>query len=99
MNNSATQQRTASPSGTAKHSHHSPEDAQDWSGEERSSDEEANDRSQSGTSNKRKRPLSVSCETCSKFEHKSLSKSKDTDSNKNSAKLNATEELRLAPGA
>jgi hypothetical protein len=65
MNNSATHQRTDSPSGTAKLSHQSPEDAHDWSGDELYSDEEVNERSQSGTSNKRKRPLSVSCETCS----------------------------------
>ncbi|KAF1946801.1 hypothetical protein EJ02DRAFT_335404 [Clathrospora elynae] len=57
----ATHQQTASPNSTSKLSHHSPEDAHDWSG---SSEEEANDRSQSGRSNKRRRPLSVSCETC-----------------------------------
>lgn len=52
----------ASPSnGTSKLSHHSPE--HDWTAEESSADEGGN-RSQSGTSNKRKRPLSVSCETC-----------------------------------
>jgi len=65
MDQRATQQQTASPNGTAKLSNHSPADAHDWSGDERSSDDDANDRSQSGTSNKRKRPLSVSCETCS----------------------------------
>ncbi|KAF7446854.1 C6 transcription factor [Pyrenophora tritici-repentis] len=59
-----TQQQTGSPHGTAKLSNHSPADAHDWSGDEHSSDDDANDRSQSGTSNKRKRPLSVSCETC-----------------------------------
>ncbi|KAH6878608.1 fungal-specific transcription factor domain-containing protein [Alternaria rosae] len=64
MDASTTHQQAASPNGTAKLSNHSPGDAQDWSGDERSSDEEAHDRSQSGTSNKRKRPLSVSCETC-----------------------------------
>lgn len=53
--------QVASPNGTAKLSHHSPE--HDWSAEESSADEGGN-RSQSGTSNKRKRPLSVSCETC-----------------------------------
>lgn len=66
MDTSAAHQQTASPNGTAKLSNHSPGDAHDWSGEERSSDDEANDRSQGGTWNKRKRPLSVSCETCSK---------------------------------
>jgi len=66
MDQRATQQQTASPNGTAKLSNHSPADAHDWSGDERSSDDDdTNDRSQSGTSNKRKRPLSVSCETCS----------------------------------
>ncbi|KAF1830296.1 hypothetical protein BDW02DRAFT_507858 [Decorospora gaudefroyi] len=64
MDASATHQQTTSPNGTAKLSHHSPEDAPDWSGDERSSDDDAHDRSQSGASNKRKRPLSVSCETC-----------------------------------
>ncbi|KAJ4366112.1 hypothetical protein N0V83_007747 [Neocucurbitaria cava] len=58
-NNGAAHQHVASPDGTAKLSHHSPEEA--WSAEESSADEAAN-RSQSGT--KRKRPLSVSCETC-----------------------------------
>lgn len=66
MDQRATQQQTASPDGTAKLSNQSPGDAHDWSGDERSSDDDANDRSQNGTSNKRKRPLSVSCETCSR---------------------------------
>jgi hypothetical protein len=60
-NGSAAHQQVASPDGTAKLSHHSP-DAQSWS-DEGSSGEEAVDRSQNGTSSKRKRPLSVSCET------------------------------------
>jgi hypothetical protein len=66
MENSAPHQQTASPNDTAKLSQHSPQDAHEWSADDRSSDEDANDRSQNGTSNKRKRPLSVSCETCSK---------------------------------
>lgn len=67
MDASAAQQQTASPNGTAKLSNHSPQDGHhDWSADDRSSDDEAHDRSQPGASNKRKRPLSVSCETCSK---------------------------------
>ncbi|KAF2030514.1 C6 transcription factor-like protein [Setomelanomma holmii] len=58
----AQQQPVTSPNGTAKLSQHSP-DAHSWS-DEGSSGEEAVDRSQSGASSKRKRPLSVSCETC-----------------------------------
>lgn len=56
--NGAAQQQTGSPNGTSKLSQHSPEEA--WSAEESSADEATN-RSQAGT--KRKRPLSVSCET------------------------------------
>jgi hypothetical protein len=67
MDASTTHQQAASPNGTAKLSNHSPGDAHDWSGDERSSDDDGHDRSQNGTSNKRKRPLSVSCETCSKW--------------------------------
>ncbi|KAF2017748.1 hypothetical protein BU24DRAFT_449354 [Aaosphaeria arxii CBS 175.79] len=54
-----------SPDSNSKLSQHSPaadEDHDNWSGGEASSADEAN-RSQSGAS-KRKRPLSVSCETC-----------------------------------
>jgi hypothetical protein len=61
INGAAALQQVASPNGTAKLSQHSP-DAQSWS-DEGSSGDEAVDRSQSGTSGKRKRPLSVSCET------------------------------------
>ncbi|KAF2820391.1 C6 transcription factor-like protein [Ophiobolus disseminans] len=61
-NGPAPQQQVASPNGTSKLSHQSP-DAPSWS-DEGSSGDEANDRSQNGTSGKRKRPLSVSCETC-----------------------------------
>ena len=65
MDVSASQQQTASPNGTAKLSNHSPEQAHDWSGDDRSSDDDR--AGQSSASNKRKRPLSVSCETCSKL--------------------------------
>ncbi|KAF1851606.1 uncharacterized protein K460DRAFT_413149 [Cucurbitaria berberidis CBS 394.84] len=58
-NNGATNQHDGSPNGDSKLSHHSAEEP--WSAEESSADEATN-RSQSGT--KRKRPLSVSCETC-----------------------------------
>ena len=61
-NGAAGLQHVASPNGTSKLSQHSP-DAHSWS-DEGSSGDEAVDRSQSGTSSKRKRPLSVSCETC-----------------------------------
>ncbi|KAH7080005.1 C6 transcription factor-like protein [Paraphoma chrysanthemicola] len=61
-NGAAASQHVASPNGTSKLSQHSP-DAPSWS-DEGSSGDEAVDRSQSGTSGKRKRPLSVSCETC-----------------------------------
>lgn len=54
------QHQIASPNGTAKFSQHSP-DAHSWS-DEGSSGEDA-ERAQSGTSAKRKRPVSVSCET------------------------------------
>ncbi|KAH6046543.1 hypothetical protein HBI54_082900 [Parastagonospora nodorum] len=56
------QQHVASPNGTSKLSQPSP-DAHSWS-DEGSSGEDGVDRSQSGTAGKRKRPLSVSCETC-----------------------------------
>ncbi|KNG48847.1 c6 transcription factor [Stemphylium lycopersici] len=59
MDAGATHQQTASPNGTAKLSNHSPGDGHDWSGDERSSDDEGHDRGQGGASNKRKRPLSV----------------------------------------
>ncbi|USP79164.1 uncharacterized protein yc1106_06438 [Curvularia clavata] len=62
MDVNASQQQTASPNGTAKLSNHSPEQAHDWSGDDRSSDDDR--AGQSSASNKRKRPLSVSCETC-----------------------------------
>ncbi|EAT81309.2 hypothetical protein SNOG_11601 [Parastagonospora nodorum SN15] len=55
------QQHVASPNGTSKLSQPSP-DAHSWS-DEGSSGEDGVDRSQSGTAGKRKRPLSVSCET------------------------------------
>ncbi|KAH7559768.1 hypothetical protein BM1_03402 [Bipolaris maydis] len=64
MDASASQQQAASPNGTAKFSSHSHEHGHDWSGDERSTDDDANDRGQASASNKRKRPLSVSCETC-----------------------------------
>lgn len=54
---SATQQHAASPT---KLSHQSPDDAHTWSDDGSSADE---DRDQNGGSSKRKRPLSVSCET------------------------------------
>jgi hypothetical protein len=57
-NGSAGHQQVASPNGTSKLSHHSP-DAHSWS-DEGSSGEDAGERSQNG---KRKRPVSVSCET------------------------------------
>ncbi|OAL54190.1 hypothetical protein IQ07DRAFT_629291 [Pyrenochaeta sp. DS3sAY3a] len=62
-NNGIAHQQVASPNGTSKLSHHSPDDGHDWSADEGTSADEAN-RSQSGAPNKRKRPLSVSCETC-----------------------------------
>jgi hypothetical protein len=55
------QQHVDSPNGTSKLSQHSP-DAHSWS-DEGSSGEDGVERSQSGTAGKRKRPLSVSCET------------------------------------
>jgi hypothetical protein len=58
---SAPHPHVASPNGTSKLSQHSP-DAHSWS-DEGSSGEDAVERSQSGTSGKRKRPVSVSCET------------------------------------
>ncbi|CAI6339652.1 unnamed protein product [Periconia digitata] len=54
-----------SPQGLRKLSHHSPaadDDPDNWSAEGSSGDEAS--RSQNGGSSKRKRPLSVSCETC-----------------------------------
>jgi hypothetical protein len=60
-NGAAAQQQVVSPNSTAKLSQHSPT-AHSWS-DEGSSEDDAVDRSQSGTSGKRKRPLSVSCET------------------------------------
>ncbi|EUC29932.1 hypothetical protein COCCADRAFT_105218 [Bipolaris zeicola 26-R-13] len=65
MDATASHQQAASPNGTAKFSSHSQEHGHDWSGDERSTDDDdANDRGQASASNKRKRPLSVSCETC-----------------------------------
>ncbi|CBX97926.1 similar to C6 transcription factor [Plenodomus lingam JN3] len=63
-NGGASHPHVASPNDTAKHSQQSAEDHHDWSGEDASSADEAHDRSQSGAPSKRKRPLSVSCETC-----------------------------------
>lgn len=65
MDTSASQQQSVSPNGTAKLSNHSPEQAHDWSGDDHSSDDDR--AGQSSASNKRKRPLSVSCETCSEL--------------------------------
>jgi hypothetical protein len=98
MDVSASHPQAASPNGTAKLSAHSQDQSHDWSGDDHSSDDDANDRGQPGASNKRKRPLSVSCETCSKLRIADAYRTLPSDDLQSSERSSATELRRHVLG-